>query len=80
MPYLRSSKGGKNHEDLVSPIKAGKVVKKKVSNTTKVNIPQHDPSTSGHLNVSAASLPSLQTPPGFGSLSQVPLPLTIYSK
>ena len=76
MPNLRSSKSAQGRQAPAalpkSTLKAkkGRTVKNKVANATKVkDVSQQAPSTSGHSDVSTASLPSLRR---FGSLVQNP--------
>ena len=84
MVNTRSSNSGQGSQAPVPPnkstqkVKTGRVAKGKVAKTTSVNLSQQGPSTSGHSNVSTASLPSLQSFSGFGSVVQNPSPLIGY--
>ena len=82
MPTLRSAIHGQGPQAPASPpkstrkVKKGRPAKGKVAKTTSVNHPQQGPSTSGHSNVSTASLSSLQLLSGFGSVVQNPSLMT----
>ena len=71
-----ASNSGQSSQAPASPpkstrkVKKGRPAKGKVVKTTSINHIQQGPSTSGHSNVSTASLPSLQSFSGFGSVSQ----------
>ena len=83
MPTLRSSNSGQGSQAPLPltkgtrKVKTGRAAKGKVAKTTTVNLSQQGPSTSGHSDVSTASLPSLQSFSGFGSVVQNPSHLTL---
>ena len=62
----------------VNKVLKGRTVKSKISKKTMVNIPIQNLSTPGHSDVSEASLPSLQSPSGFGFVAPGPSHFTGY--